>query len=104
MKRTTRRLSKTAAKEAKRNEGPGRKKQQDLRKAMFLATRAKKKADRSSDEYESPTKSIKTVSPEKEKRKQPIAHEDVTTSSSDNLKALQERHAKEIQDISDLEK
>ena len=49
MPRKNRRQTKTAAKEEKCYNKNEQKKQQDLRKALFLATRAKKKADRLSD-------------------------------------------------------
>ena len=69
MVRNNKRQSKTAAKEEKRKEGVEKKKQQDLRKALALFARAKKKADRLSDDRPSLTKvKDKTVSPEKDAR------------------------------------
>ena len=106
----SRRKTKTAAKEEKRMKAADKKKQQDLRKALFLATRAKKKTERTSDENVSPTKSVKTVSPEKEMRKTSSskpsqdASNSVSPRTSDRLRKLKARHAKELSDLSDLEK
>ena len=102
MPRKSRRQTKTAAKEEKRSNAPDKKKQQDLRKALFLATRAKKKSDRTSDDSVSPTKSIKTVSPEKE-----VRQDSVTGNSprvSNRIKALKARHEQELLELSALEK
>ena len=67
MVKNNKRQSKTAAKKEKRKESVERKKQHDLRKALGLVARAKKKADRLSDDRPSPTKGRgRTVSPEKD--------------------------------------